>query len=113
MTSPRAGGDLAFDVAAAAIPGLPAGLSKLGSAAAQCTFKTGHYASRLQSAGVNVSRAESSVADVVRGMRGNMFINADVVGCITVDGKLLEYRARLLPNGVVNVGTIFPVVGRP
>jgi hypothetical protein len=34
---------------------------------------------------------------------------ADVGGCIKVDGILLEYRARLLSDGAVSVGTIFKV----
>jgi len=42
-------------------------------------------------------------------MRGNLATNADTVGRLKVDGVLVEYRARLLENGTVNVGTIFPV----
>lgn len=42
-------------------------------------------------------------------MRGNMAANADVVGRLTVDGVKVEYRARLLEGGTVNVGTLFPV----
>jgi hypothetical protein len=43
-------------------------------------------------------------------MRPNMAESALVSGRMTVDGVLVEYRAMLLPNGTVNVGTIFPVV---
>ena len=76
---------------------------------AETVFKTTHYASRLESAGVNVARAESAVAKEVSTMRGNLVTNADVVGRLEVDGVLVEYRARLLENGMVNVGTLFPV----
>lgn len=72
-------------------------------------FKTGHYSSRLEAAGVNVSRAESAVAEEVAAMRPNMATGADVGGRIRIDNVLVEYRARLLPDGSVNVGTIFPV----
>ena len=72
-------------------------------------FKTGHYASRLEAAGVNVARAESVVAREVAAMRPNMATGADVGGRLRIDNVLVEYRARLLPDGSVNVGTIFPV----
>ena len=42
-------------------------------------------------------------------MRGSLAANADVVGRLTVDGVKVEYRARLPPNGTVNIGTLFPV----
>jgi RHS repeat-associated protein len=81
-----------------------------GAAAAGGTiFKTAHYASRLESAGVNVARAESAVTKEVSAMRGSLATNADTVGRLKVDGVLVEYRARLLENGTVNVGSLFPV----
>ena len=42
-------------------------------------------------------------------MRPNMATGADVGGRLRIDNVLVEYRARLLPDGSVNVGTIFPV----
>lgn len=77
--------------------------------AAETVFKTSHYAPRLEAAGVNVARAESAVAKEVATMRGSMSSNADVVGRLHIDGVLVEYRARLLSNGSVNIGTLFPV----
>jgi hypothetical protein len=38
-----------------------------------------------------------------------MEAGADVAGRMRIDNVLVEYRARLLPDGSVNVGTIFPV----
>jgi hypothetical protein len=73
-------------------------------------FKTAHYASRLEKAGVDVARAESKVAEAVGAMRPNMAAEAAVRGRMTIDGVLVEYRAMLLPNGSVNVGSIFPVI---
>lgn len=72
-------------------------------------FKTTHYASRIKATGVSVSRAQSFVRNEIAAMRPNMAVGADVWGRIRVDGVLFEYRARLLQNGTVNVGTIFPV----
>jgi filamentous hemagglutinin len=72
-------------------------------------IKRAHYASRLEGAGVNIAHTESAVANDVKAMRGNLATNADVVGRLIVDGVEVEYRARLLPNGTVNVGTLFPV----
>ncbi|CAB3913720.1 hypothetical protein LMG26846_05154 [Achromobacter insuavis] len=73
------------------------------------TFKTAHYASRLEAEGVNVAIAEARVTETVNAMRSNMVTGTDVRGRMTVNGVLVEYRATLLPSGKVNVGTIFPV----
>jgi len=72
-------------------------------------FRTEHYASRLMAEGLSVSRVERLVGTEVSAMRANMAVNADVGGRLVVDRATIEYRARLLPNGTVNVGTIFPV----
>lgn len=72
-------------------------------------FKTTHYSSRLESACVNVAAAESAVAREVNAMRSNLATNADTVGRLKIDGVLVEYRVRLLENGTLNVGTLFPV----
>jgi RHS repeat-associated protein len=79
----------------------------------QCVFKTSHYASRLEAAGVNVASAEAAVAQAVGAMGGNMSVGADVAGRVTVDGVLLEFRAHMLPGGVINVCTLFPVIPGP
>lgn len=83
--------------------------AKTGSTAAEPTFKTDHYAPRLEAVGVNVARAEAAVANEVKAMHGKLATNADVVGRLTVDGIKVEYRARLLPDGTISVGTLFPV----
>jgi filamentous hemagglutinin len=72
-------------------------------------FKSAHNATRLEKAGVSVARAESAVAKEVAAMRGSLEVGADVAGRMRIDKILVEYRARLLPDGSVNVGTIFPV----
>lgn len=72
-------------------------------------FQTRHYEARFGLIGLDVSRVEGIVRSQVQAMRPNMVPGADVVGRARVDGVLVEYRARLLPNGSVNVGTVFPV----
>ena len=79
----------------------------------ETVFKTGHYAPRLEKAGVDVENAESAVSDAVQAMRKDMAVGADVRGRMTIDNKLIEYRAMLLEDETVNVGTIFPVVKTP
>ncbi|WP_228884928.1 RHS repeat domain-containing protein [Stenotrophomonas rhizophila] len=76
---------------------------------AQVVFRTGHYASRLESVGLNVARTEAIIGREVARVRPNMAVGADVTGRIRVNGVVVEYRMRALPNGGVNVGTIFPV----
>ena len=83
--------------------------SPVAAKAGATIFKSAHYATRLEKAGVNVARAESAVAKEVGAMRGSMDVGADVAGRMRIDNVLVEYRARLLPDGSVNVGTIFPV----
>lgn len=63
----------------------------------------------MASEGLNVSQVENVVGAQVASMRADMAVGANVSGRVTVDRVLVEYRARLLPNGQVNVGTIFPV----
>jgi filamentous hemagglutinin len=77
--------------------------------AAKTTFKTAHYASRLEAAGVDIANAEAAVGKEINAMREHMGAGAEVGGRLKVDGVLVEYRARLLPDGTVNVGTLFPV----
>ncbi|WGS87483.1 RHS repeat-associated core domain-containing protein [Methylomonas sp. UP202] len=111
----------AGDVVGAATPGLTGVGATIRAAdkvkdvangtkqAAGTIFKTEHYAPRLESVGVDVNKAESAVADAVQEMRKNMETGADVRGRIIVDNVVIEYRTRLLSDGTVNVGTIFPV----
>lgn len=75
----------------------------------QLTFKSTHYASRLESAGLNVSRTEAVVGREIARILPNMAVGTDVSGRVRVSGVLVEYRARALQDGGVNVGTIFPV----
>lgn len=79
------------------------------AAAGVTTFKTSHYAPRLIANGLNVGRTEAIVAKEVTAMRSSMFPGAGFYGRLRVDGVLVEYRGKLLPNGSVNIGTLFPV----
>ncbi|MCS0611085.1 RHS repeat-associated core domain-containing protein, partial [Massilia solisilvae] len=72
-------------------------------------FKTSHYASRLERAGLDVARTERLVGQEVRSFAKDLAPNADAVGRIRLKEMTIEYRARLIPGDVVNIGTIFPV----
>jgi RHS repeat-associated protein len=89
--------------------GVPeAGLLRLASEF-RLVFRTSHYASRLEEAGLSVARTERLVGREVRSFARELAPNSDVVGRIRLKGVLVEYRARLLPGDVINIGTIFPV----
>lgn len=78
--------------------------------AATISFKTSHYAARLEAVGLNVARAESAVAEAINAIRGNIATKADFWGRFEIDNITVEYRARLLEDGTINVGTVFPVM---
>ena len=58
---------------------------------------------------MDVGRAEETVAQGIEVMQPNMSVGAEVRGRFLLDDILLEYRAYPLPDGSINVGTIFPV----
>ncbi|WP_020413338.1 RHS repeat-associated core domain-containing protein [Microbulbifer variabilis] len=95
--------------------GTVSGTAKLGAVLAvakvapKTSFKTSHYAPRLEAAGLNVAHVESIIAKQVASMTAHLTPKAPFAGRTTIDGVLVEYRAMTLPNGSVNVGTIFPV----
>jgi hypothetical protein len=56
-----------------------------------------------------VERAEAAVAKEVATIQESMEIGGSASGRMMVDGVQIEYRVRVLSDGSVNVGTIFPV----
>ena len=70
-------------------------------------FQTTHYAPRLIAEGVNVARAEAAVAKEVAAIRQTLTAGSGVRAQVVVDGVTIQFRVHMLPNGVVNVGTIF------
>ncbi|WP_444957144.1 RHS repeat-associated core domain-containing protein [Microbulbifer sp. ZKSA002] len=82
----------------------------IARAAPKITFKTSHYAPRLIDSGLDVTRVESIVGKVVASIpASHLTPKVGIQGRMTIDGVLVEFRAMPLPNGSVNVGTIFPV----
>jgi hypothetical protein len=77
--------------------------------AAAIVFKRDHYINRAVKDGLNLDHAEAQVADEINAMRSDMLPGVDSVKRITVDGLPVEFRAYLLPNGRISVGTIFVV----
>ncbi|MDE3211201.1 MAG: hypothetical protein KGM46_10705 [Pseudomonadota bacterium] len=83
-----------------------------GEGEADIAFQTAHYADRLAAAGLDATEVEATVAGEVNatlsmGTEGTAV--GPFSGRISIDGTQVEYRAYPLPNGSVNVGTIFPV----
>lgn len=73
-------------------------------------INTSHYAARLEQVGLNVAKVESIVAGQVNAIRQDIgAIGADFWGRFHVGGVLVAFRARLAENGLVNIGTLFPV----
>lgn len=79
------------------------------NACADLVFRTSHYVSRLQRAGVDVSQAERAVRAAVTGLLPNMTVGGTVWGRVTVNNVRLGWRAMLRPDGRINVGTIHPL----
>ena len=73
------------------------------------TFQTEHYAPRLTGVGLDVSSVENTIRGDITTMALNLGYNAPVSGRMDIQGVTIEYRALRLPNGTINVGTIFPV----
>jgi hypothetical protein len=71
-------------------------------------FRTEHYAARLTGVGLDVLKVESAVGAEVVSIRSAMSVGAPVSGRITVDNVPVIWRAQLLNDGRVSVGTIHP-----
>lgn len=80
-----------------------------GCSVGATNFKTGHYASRLEAAGLTTAEVEAAVARELARIRPLMPPGAGVVGRMRINNVLVEYRIRLMPDGTASVGTIFPV----
>ena len=83
-----------------------------GEGEADITFQTAHYADRLANAGLDASAVEESVANEINASLSNVSQGSAVgpfSGRLTINDTQVEYRAYPLPNGAINVGTIFPV----
>lgn len=84
-----------------------AGLVPAGKAGA-LIFKA-HSLKRLSNVGLNVQQVESAVAaDIVKIPSGSLSTGADFSNRLMVQDIPVIYRARLLPDGKVNVGSIHP-----
>lgn len=72
-----------------------------------------HSGSRLLSEGISTTEAEQAVnLDIERRIADGTFrtsSNRFISYRTTVNGKEIEYRVFRLPDGRINVGTIFPV----
>lgn len=58
---------------------------------------------------MNVTKTETIVKEAAQRTLRSSKLNGSFVGRTTVDGTLVEYRAFILEDGSVNIGTIFAV----
>lgn len=75
-------------------------------------FKTAHYASRLEAAGLDVAKTESVVAGEVRATIASASEGSTIgpfQGRLLIDNVPVQYNVYPLPNGWTNVGTIYPL----
>jgi RHS repeat-associated protein len=80
-------------------------LVELGLAA---TVVFGHGARHLEGSGLKQDAVESAInEDVQATIKGATQPTTNFWGRVTVDGKVIEYRAYTLPSGTINVGTYY------
>lgn len=72
-------------------------------------FKRDHYINRAEADNLNLDKAESMVADELSQVRSDMSPGDHQMGQIDVDGQPVQWRAYMLPNGEISVGTIFVI----
>ena len=72
------------------------------------TFKTGHVTQHRKDLGLPAQKVEAAIAAEVKTATQGASQTGSFWGRVTVDGKVVEYRAFTLPDGTINVGTYYP-----
>ena len=72
-------------------------------------FKRDHYINRAKADNLDLDKAEGIIADELRRIRSDIAPGQHQIGRIEVDGQPVQWRAYVLPNGDINVGTIFVI----
>ncbi|MFM0741288.1 DUF6531 domain-containing protein [Paraburkholderia xenovorans] len=72
-------------------------------------FKRDHYINRAEVDNLNLDKAEGMVADELSEMRSELSLGQNQIGRIEVDGQPVQWRAYVMPNGDISVGTIFVI----
>ncbi|MFM0284988.1 hypothetical protein P0D75_43975, partial [Paraburkholderia sediminicola] len=72
-------------------------------------FKRDHYINRAKADNLDLDKAEGIIADELRRIRSDMVPGQHQIGRTEVDGQPVQWRAYMLPNGDINVGTIFVI----
>ena len=80
-----------------------------GIAGRQVTFKTPHASRHLPGAGLTAETVESAVRTHVQQATHGASATGSFWGRVTVEGRVIEYRAFTLPDGNISVGTYYPV----
>jgi len=86
------------------------GMTGPAKALPQLLFKSGHATRHLIGTGMAASEVEAAVANQVLREAQAASMTGSFWGRATVSGKIIEYRAYTLSQGVINVGTYYPVL---
>jgi hypothetical protein len=79
------------------------------NSAEDSSFKRDHYINRPEVDKLDLNKAEGIVADELAATRSDMVPREHKMGRIEVDGQPVQWRAFMLPNGEISVGTIFVI----
>lgn len=94
------------------LPETARGAARFGEEAAaglrQVTIKAAHGARHLEGTGLTSEAAESAIAKHVQQAVKEASETGAFWGRVTVEGRVIEYRAFTLPDGTINVGTYYP-----
>jgi hypothetical protein len=80
-----------------------------GSSASRITIQSAHGARHLAGTGLTSEAVESAITGQVRQAVSGATATGSFWGRVTVNGRVIEYRAFTLPDGTINIGTYYPV----
>ena len=84
------------------------GCAKVAKVVPKITFKTGHVSQHLKDLGLTAEKVEAAIGAEVKAVAEAAEKTGEFIGRVTVDGKIVEFRAFTLPDGTINVGTYYP-----
>jgi hypothetical protein len=81
-----------------------------GLAGSRVAVQSAHGARHLAGTGLTSQTVESAIVGQVRQATSGATATGSFWGRVTVNGRVVEYRAFTLPDGTINVGTYYPVI---
>ena len=80
-----------------------------GLAGSRVTIQSAHGARHLAGTGLTSEAVESAIVGQVRQATAGATATGSFWGRVTVNGRVVEYRAFTVPDKTINVGTYYPV----